>query len=77
MLNRKSERADAALQQLVEMKIDAELVICDLSSFTSVREAITTLLQKYVNGIDVLCNNAGIMVRGYLDISATLYVLTL
>lgn len=38
------------------------MVICDLTSFASVRKADQTLSSKFsANGIDVLCNNAGVM----------------
>lgn len=60
MLNRPSERADAALQALTQPKIDAVLVplrsteLCQRAQ----QQRINALCQ---NGIDVLCNNAGVM----------------
>ena len=61
MLNRPSERADAALQALTQRKIDAVLVPCDLQSFASVRTAATQVRALCQTGIDALCNNAGVM----------------
>lgn len=61
MLNRPSERADAALLGLTQRKVDAVLVPCDLQSFASVRSAAAKLKTLYAEGIDVLCNNAGVM----------------
>lgn len=62
MLNRPSDRADAALQDILKIGGEAALVPCDLTSFGSTRAAGATLRQTYADtGIDVLCNNAGIM----------------
>lgn len=62
MLNRPSERADKALQGLRENGADAVLISCDLSSFDNVRAAGRKLRRDFAeDGIDVLCNNAGIM----------------
>ena len=61
MLNRPSERAQSALSALKERNIDAVLVPCDLQSFASVRTAAAKLRTVCPGGIDVLCNNAGIM----------------
>ncbi|MFK7922163.1 MAG: SDR family NAD(P)-dependent oxidoreductase [Bacteroidia bacterium] len=62
LLNRKSERSAKALIQLQkdvpEGTFDA--IDCDLQSFESVAEAITTIQSKY-EVIDVLINNAGVM----------------
>eukprot|EP00440_Ansanella_granifera_P047624 gb/GFBE01051586.1/.p1 GENE.gb/GFBE01051586.1/~~gb/GFBE01051586.1/.p1 ORF type:complete len:358 (+),score=95.95 gb/GFBE01051586.1/:1-1074(+) len=67
MLNRASERADDALM-LVKDSARASgapapvLVPCDLMSFKSVKEAGAQLVKDFgAEGIDVLCNNAGIM----------------
>lgn len=60
MLNRPSVRADAALQ-LVSSLGAAELVGCDLQSFASVRAAAASLRAACPEGLDVLCNNAGVM----------------
>ena len=63
MLNRKSERAIVA-QEALQNAADPSLVTwieCDNSSFTSVRQAAAQLRQKFPQGIDVLCCNAGIM----------------
>ena len=36
-------------------------VDCDLMDFSSVRTAVEVIKQRFPDGIDVLCNNAGIM----------------
>lgn len=61
MLNRPSERAAAALLTLTQRQIDAVLIPCDLQSFASVRTAAAALQTACPDGIDVLCNNAGVM----------------
>ncbi len=60
MLNRPSERAQAALDELTQDGFDAALIPCDLQSLASVREAAASVL-AYPDGVDVLCNNAGVM----------------
>ncbi|NVB39555.1 SDR family NAD(P)-dependent oxidoreductase [Pseudenhygromyxa sp. WMMC2535] len=61
MLNRPSQRAQRALEELKGEGIDAALVACDLQRFASVHEAAELLAQRYPEGLDVLCNNAGVM----------------
>jgi len=63
MLNRKSERATLAESRIKEEHPSAKIstIFCDLSEFDSVRDASKEIAAKYPNGIDVLCNNAGIM----------------
>jgi len=64
MLNRASERADAALESIraAVPGADVSQIPCDLMNFASVREAIATLNAQLADqGLDVLCNNAGIM----------------
>lgn len=61
MLNRPSERADQALGALQSAGIDAVLVPCDLQRFASVRQAARVIEQLCPEGLDVLCNNAGVM----------------
>lgn len=63
LLNRPSDRATRAAAQLRETHPDAEIVDieCDLQSFASVRAAADVLNQACADGLDVLCNNAGIM----------------
>ncbi len=61
MLNRPSTRADDALAELRDAGVDATAVPCDLQSFDSVREAAELLAQYCPSGLDVLCNNAGVM----------------
>ena len=69
MLNRKSERADKALEELraaTGAEARAILVHCDLMSLDGVREAAKEL-HTVSDGIDVLCNNGGVM--GLLDLA--------
>jgi NAD(P)-dependent dehydrogenase (short-subunit alcohol dehydrogenase family) len=61
MLNRPSPRADAALAALTGRGVDAVHVPCDLQSFASVRAAAARLKDECAGGVDVLCNNAGVM----------------
>merc|ERR1719220_2740027 len=66
MLNRVSERAEEALLELRRRTEDADpqvdLLPCDLMSFAAVREAAQKLKEELgSSGLDVLCNNAGIM----------------
>jgi NAD(P)-dependent dehydrogenase (short-subunit alcohol dehydrogenase family) len=62
LLNRQSERAEKAYQQLKaevpEGKFDS--ITCDLQSFESVSEAAESIKTKY-RIVDVLVNNAGVM----------------
>jgi NAD(P)-dependent dehydrogenase (short-subunit alcohol dehydrogenase family) len=64
LLNRLSERASAAVN-LLKSEVpgaDVSTIECDLSSFTSVRSACEALTKQVKDtGIDVLCNNAGVM----------------
>jgi NAD(P)-dependent dehydrogenase (short-subunit alcohol dehydrogenase family) len=64
MLNRASTRAQTALQELSAIPGAGQVsfVECDLSSFASVRQAAATVKQELGDGgLDVLCNNAGVM----------------
>ena len=61
MLNRTSDRAKKALKQLQNKGIEAQWIPCDLLSFGSVRWASEQLKTFCTNGLDVLCNNAGLM----------------
>lgn len=64
MLNRQSERATKALEDVsgVQGEGSVDLIPCDLQSIQSVRDCVKALTQKYGEaGIDVLCNNAGVM----------------
>ncbi len=61
MLNRPSDRAEAALAR-VRMLGEARFVACDLTSFASVRaagQALRGMLGE--TGLDMLVNNAGLM----------------
>mmetsp|Transcript_28953 Transcript_28953/g.67094 ORF Transcript_28953/g.67094 Transcript_28953/m.67094 type:complete len:356 (-) Transcript_28953:332-1399(-) len=72
LLNRESARADEALASIKEVAKAAGApepisIPCDLSSFKSVRAASTKLQGELSSsGLDVLCNNAGIMGFGDL-----------
>lgn len=64
LLNRPSERASAALQHLKDKfpGVTFTSIACDLSSFASVRAAASALCDQLSStGLDVLCNNAGVM----------------
>ena len=64
MLNRKSERAAKAENTLREQVPGADIssVDCDLMSFDSVNKAVVEIRSKHSDtGLDVLCNNAGVM----------------
>mmetsp|Transcript_24069 Transcript_24069/g.75274 ORF Transcript_24069/g.75274 Transcript_24069/m.75274 type:complete len:344 (+) Transcript_24069:146-1177(+) len=65
LLNRPSSRATAAETTVKEAAADGTKVTtveCDLQSFESVRKAAATLKSMFGStGIDVLCNNAGVM----------------
>jgi len=71
MLNRSSERASAALQQILsEGNSGVVLIECDLQDFSSVRKAGKELRDHLQNeGCDVLCNNAGVM--GLQDVATS------
>jgi NAD(P)-dependent dehydrogenase (short-subunit alcohol dehydrogenase family) len=64
MLNRASGRADAALAAIQNEVPGSKVtgIPCDLMSFESVRETTAQLKRDFADtGLDVLCNNAGIM----------------
>eukprot|EP00439_Symbiodinium_sp_Y106_P068654 s786_g11.t1 len=64
MLNRQSARSEAAEKSLLEVAPGSNVtsVACDLQSFDSVKEAASKLKSMFADkGIDVLCNNAGVM----------------
>jgi hypothetical protein len=63
LLLERSERADAAVKRLKDEFPNAKIssVDCDLMNLDSVRKAAESIKQKFEGGIDVLCNNAGIM----------------
>ena len=72
LLNRASPRAENALKQLKESCPKAELiqVECDLQDFASVRQAAKKMTTLCAKGLDVLCNNAGVMAladKGTID----------
>lgn len=61
LLNRPSPRADAAAEDLRAAGVDVVPVACDLQRFDSVRDAAAQLAELLPDGLDVLCNNAGVM----------------
>jgi len=63
LLNRPSSRSAAARSALEAAVPGAEFipVDCDLQSFDSVRQAGKKVLSLVPEGLDVLCNNAGVM----------------
>ena len=64
MLNRKSERADAAFESVKAVAAAGSTihnVSCDLMDFDSVKAAAKEVVALCPNGLDVLANNAGIM----------------
>jgi len=63
MLNRPSVRASTAFESLKAEFPNAKVyhVDCDLSSFSSVREAAKEVNKIAKSGLHVLCNNAGVM----------------
>jgi len=63
VLNRSSSRAESSLATLQQENPEAKIewVKCDLQSFASVKEAVNEVKKICEDGIDVLCNNAGIM----------------
>jgi len=62
MLNRPSKRAEEALAKVQTVATaPVSLIPCDLQDFASVKAAAAALKALCKDGIDVLCNNAGIM----------------
>ena len=63
LLNRPSERAKTSYEGLKEATSNGSFhpIDCDLQSFASVRECISKINDLCPEGIDVLCNNAGVM----------------
>ena len=63
LLNRPSERAKTSFEKLKETTSNGSFypIDCDLQSFASVRDCIPKINELCPEGIDVLCNNAGVM----------------
>ena len=63
MLNRPSDRARAAHEEIAAQHPDTDVVAvdCDLQSFASVRSAADEIRRICPQGVHVLCNNAGVM----------------
>jgi len=62
LLNRDSQRAEKALEQLRKdvPKATFDWIPCDLQNFEGVRKAMKTIQSKY-EVLDILINNAGVM----------------
>ena len=65
MLNRQSQRAEQAFDAVKKFAPEAKVVsiACDLGSFKSVRSAAALVIASCPEGLDILCNNAGMMVN--------------
>ena len=63
LLNRPSSRSQKSLEVLKTENSNTEVlpVDCDLQSFNSVRSAAKEIYELCPNGLDVICNNAGVM----------------
>ena len=63
LLNRPSERSTTSLAALKSECPSGEFIAidCDLQSFDSVRKAADQIIAMCPDGLDVLCNNAGVM----------------
>lgn len=63
LLNRESSRSSASLAEITAAYPDADIhaLDCDLQSFDSVRAAAAQVIERCPEGVDVLCNNAGVM----------------
>eukprot|EP00924_Labyrinthula_sp_SR-Ha-C_P002454 snap_masked-scaffold_16-processed-gene-5.23-mRNA-1 protein AED:0.35 eAED:0.36 QI:0/-1/0/1/-1/1/1/0/352 len=65
MLNRPSERIEESIKTICELvpgsKERIVSIECDLQDFESVRRAGEEVIAQCPEGIDILCNNAGIM----------------
>ncbi|HMA44140.1 MAG TPA: SDR family NAD(P)-dependent oxidoreductase, partial [Gemmatimonadales bacterium] len=59
---RDAARGAAVVQELAAAGGEAELLVADLTSYTSVRQAATTFLERHP-ALDVLVNNAGVVTR--------------
>ena len=63
LLNRKTDRSKKSYDLLKELCPKANFVDieCDLQSFKSVKKAAETIIDSCKDGLDALCNNAGVM----------------
>jgi len=63
VLNRASDRSTKSYSELIKAHptADVHAVECDLQSFDSVRAAAAQVSSLCPDGLDVLCNNAGVM----------------
>ena len=63
LLNRKSERADTAFENIKKAAPNSKIVSidCDLMDFENVKRAAAEISASFPDGLDILANNAGIM----------------
>ena len=63
MLNRPSSRSLKVHEEILKTHPNSDLttINCDLQSFKSVSNAINEIKKRFSEGIDVICNNAGVM----------------
>ena len=63
LLNRNSQRSVESFSNLKNKNPKSSLISidCDLQSFESVKNAVKNIEEVCVDGLDVLCNNAGVM----------------
>lgn len=66
VLNRASDRSASSFAELTSAYPDVDIhdVKCDLQSFASVKAAAAQVAELCPEGVDVLCNNAGVMALG-------------
>ncbi len=62
LVGRNMERGEKIKQEIINQGGDAVFIFCDVSNAPQVQQMITTVIQKYAK-IDVLFNNAGIMLQ--------------
>ena len=63
LLNRSSERSDKSLADLLNGTPNGSFrqIECDLQSFDSVKKSVREIESSCPEGLDVICNNAGVM----------------
>ena len=63
LLNRQSERSVKSYESLKANTPNGDFIRieCDLQSFNSVKESTKNIEESAIEGLDVLCNNAGVM----------------
>ena len=63
LLNRQSERSVKSYESLKANTPNGDFIRieCDLQNFNSVKESTKNIEESAIEGLDVLCNNAGVM----------------